>query len=108
VANPTLDWNAALADCQAWGGTLAALTSAEENTFASALVANNTWIGGSDAAAPNAWVWASGEPWVYESWEAGEPNDSGDCVHIWHANSAGWDDTDCASSRAYLCERAGP
>ena len=73
-----------------------------------ARVVDHTWIGGSDAATPDVWEWTSGEPWAYESWEDGEPNDSGDCLHIWVAATGAWDDAPCTSPRAYLCERPGP
>jgi len=64
VDDPLLDWPSALSDCESWGGTLAALTTSEENLFVSAYVIDHTWIGGSDAATPNVWEWTSGEPWV--------------------------------------------
>ena len=102
-----LTWDLALADCEAWGGSLVAITSSEENTLVLGFAGDDTWLGGTDAAVEGTWTWVSGELWGYESWEAGEPNDSGNCLQVWHAAAEGWDDTTCDTEKAYVCERAG-
>ena len=108
VATPLLDWPSARTDCQSWGGDLAALTSLAELTLVLPHLQDGTWIGASDAAVEGTWVWVTGEPWGYTAWETNEPNASGDCLWFWHATLTGWDDTDCATPHAYLCERPGP
>ena len=103
-----LAWDDALAACETWGGSLAALTTEDENLFVAARVADGTWLGATDEAEEGTWVWASGEPWDYTSWETDEPNGSGNCLQFWHSAVAGWDDMTCNTVQAYLCERPGP
>jgi hypothetical protein len=105
-------WTASEAEAEALGGTLAIIDDQAENdwiysTFAMyGGIPRNLWIGATDAVVEGTWVWVTGEPWSYMAWATGEPNDSGDCLWFWYATLAGWDDTDCASQNAYLCERA--
>jgi hypothetical protein len=83
-------------------GYLATITSAGENAFVSANVANGglAWLGGSDAgAAVNAWTWRNGpeagQAFTYTNWAGGEPNNccgGEDYVHInWGAGGT-WND----------------
>lgn len=88
-------WTDAEKACEADGGHLATLTSAEENAFVFTLVDQPSlwqlwngnhgigfWIGG-HAPEPRAtpdtgWTWVTGEPWSYTSWVSGDPgNGSG-------------------------------
>ena len=87
-----IDWFGADADAnsltfQGVQGHLATITSQGENDF----VADNLlvglggvgghWIGGfQPAGSPEpagGWQWVTGEPFVYTSWDVGEPNDTG-------------------------------
>lgn len=108
------DWHAARADCESWGGDLAALTSSAEHEFVNELFSERGpyWIGGNDIAEEGVYEWSSGEPWGYEAWESGEPTDDGgdrgeDCIDIYDDASAGplFGDNPCDSSAAYVCER---
>ncbi len=80
------DWNAAIAAAARFGGTLATITSPEEQAFIQAsmpatLLGGNTAIGliqDADAAEPGGgWQWVTGEPLDWTNWRAGEPNDAG-------------------------------
>lgn len=111
-----LDWDAAQAACAALGGSLAAPTSLDENAFISQIAPSDRdiWIGASDTAIEDSFAWVTGEPFVFDHWREGEPNDGGedgeDCaVFEGDNNVAGegclWDDRDCGGARPYLCER---
>jgi hypothetical protein len=115
-----LPWTAAQAACQALGGTLAKIESAQENAVLVGLIGQaDHWIGGTDAASEMTWVWYDGTPFVFTNWRSGEPNDGSgnfpeDCAIIEGDQGGTWDDRPCATGGvgpigeyAYLCERAG-
>ncbi|MEZ4469980.1 MAG: lectin-like protein [bacterium] len=98
-----LNWANAQAACQAIGGNLVTLESAEEFALFDALTLY--WLGLSDQAEEGTFVWASGSDAAYRAFLAGEPNNDGnqDCVQVYQG---GWDDLQCGNSRAYICEGA--
>jgi hypothetical protein len=68
-------------------GHLATITDAAENNFVYNMLPGapliEYWLGGfHDMAAPNysepgmGWAWVTGEPWTFDMWGAGEPNNS--------------------------------
>jgi Pregnancy-associated plasma protein-A len=63
------------------GGHLATITSAAENEWVRANIANFggaariVWLGLTDVAAEGTYVWPTGEPFSYAKWAPGEPND---------------------------------
>lgn len=75
-------WNAANAAANARSlmgraGHLVTITSAGENAFVTALKGTGdlrAWIGLTDLDGSNTWDWVTGEPFVYSSWNGGEPN----------------------------------
>ena len=87
-------WHAAEVAAEALGGTLATVTSAAEQQFIedNFLVPGGysqiLWIGATDEASEGNWTWVTGEPFVYENWEVGEPNNSAGTEHYaamnWH------------------------
>lgn len=61
---------------------------------------NSIWLG-----AYNSWIWkwaGSGKGVAYSNWDEGEPNRSGQCMHIYGMNK--WDDTPCSRELSYACE----
>ena len=86
VIMPPLNWfdaqdQAASRTWQDQPGALASITSAEENAFLVAIHGNELerkWLGALQDPAglepAGGWEWLSGEPWDYENWAAGEPN----------------------------------
>jgi hypothetical protein len=105
----TINWSAASAACDSWGGTLARLDSAEEEAALLARVApTDTWIGLNDLASEGTMLWeAGGAPSLYTHWAAQQPDDfdgTEDCVELL-ADGRGWNDRPCTDLRAYLCER---
>jgi hypothetical protein len=90
-AGTGISWDDAKAAAISKGGTLATITSAEENSFVFALTDSTTyWYPFSDTAAIGPWLggfqpdgspepaggwkWVTGEPFVYTNWAAGQPD----------------------------------
>jgi hypothetical protein len=72
----------------------------------------DAWLGGTDQAQEMVWVWVTGEPFVFENFRDGEPNDGNsdqiaeDCLVLESDTAGTWDDRSCTSLRPFLCERA--
>lgn len=92
-----LTWEEAKAACEAKGGHLATITSEEEQQKLNLYNAGNhkLWIGGYKNT-EGQWCWVTGEPWKYENWGEGEPNNSSNvvadesCVAMWPENGMIW------------------
>lgn len=107
----TLTWEEAKAACEAMGGHLATITSEKEQYLLE--LSNdknqNLWIGGYKNADGH-WCWVTGEPWTYENWGDGEPNNSSNvvagesCVAMWPEK---WNDLangNIYEQSGYICE----
>lgn len=68
-------WDNAEKYANAYGGHLATIRSAAENSWLVSAFGGGVWIGLNDAAVEGTWAWASGEAVPYTSWAPGEPND---------------------------------
>lgn len=104
-------WSAARDYCQALGGHLATITSAEEQAFIDSLNTDNIrmWIGGYRDDQHN-WYWVTGEPWSYTNWGDGEPNNSGNvvsnenCVAVWPSFWNDMNDHNTYETEGFICE----
>ena len=107
----TLTWEEAKAACEAKGGHLATITSEEEQQKLNLYNAgnHNLWIGGYKNA-DGQWCWVTGEPWEYQNWGDGEPNNSSNvvadesCVAVWPVK---WNDlanSNTYEQSGYICE----
>lgn len=107
----TLTWEEAKAACEAKGGHLATITSEEEQKKLNLYNGgnHNLWIGGYKNA-EGQWCWVTGEPWEYENWGDGEPNNSSNvvadenCVAMWPEK---WNDlanSNTYEQGGYICE----
>lgn len=105
-----------------WGGYLATLNDAAENSWAYqtfGMVGSDYFIGANDIANEGAWLWEENDanfwngdfngavvpPW-FANWRSGEPNDSGaqeDCAHV-YAGTGLWNDLLCDATRRCLVE----
>ena len=107
----TLTWEEAKAACEAKGGHLATITSEKEQYLLE--LSNdknqNLWIGGYKNV-EGQWCWVTGEPWAYENWGDGEPNNSSNvvadenCVAMWPEK---WNDLangNIYEQSGYICE----
>ncbi len=116
------DWGQAQTECELWGGHLVTISSSGENDFVQGLVSENTWLGLSDIANPDTFVWLTGEPLTYTNWANQQPDDGGlfgdgeDCVEMCIdcglLNTAGrWHDTICSNDegamrvKQFVCEK---
>lgn len=114
--DPNKSWGEAQADCVAWGGHLAGLSTTGEIADVLPLLSGtfeDVWIGGSDTAADGQFKWVNGEPWSYVNGQApwnhsSEPNGgtNENCLEIYKAG--GLNDESCSTSQNYLCERPPP
>lgn len=107
----TLTWEQAKAACEAKGGHLVTITSPEEQKLIESLNTQNSklWIGGYKNSAGQ-WCWVTGEPWEYQNWGDGEPNNSSNvvadesCVAVWPVK---WNDlanSNTYEQSGYICE----
>jgi hypothetical protein len=100
-------WTEARADAEGRGGHLATITSEEEfqdicqqlPDFDSGMA--RVWLGGTDEGSEGNWRWITGEPWGYNRWTPGNPNNlpwegisSQDYLWSGFAYKQLWDDTD--------------
>lgn len=111
IFRETLTWEEAKAACEAKGGHLATITSPEEQKLIESLNTQNSklWIGGYKNSAGQ-WCWVTGEPWEYQNWGDGEPNNSSNvvadesCVAVWPVK---WNDlanSNTYEQSGYICE----
>jgi len=103
-------WTDAVSACAALGPNAYIATSTDplENGVIAHLAAlDDVWIGASDSATEDVWLWDTGEPMPYTNWRSGEPNDSNgeDCMILEGDNAGLWDDRGCSNLYAYVCER---
>jgi len=95
ILAPGLTWDQSKAECEAHGGHLVTITSAEENTFVFSLVSSDSafwyldgfgnglgpWLGGYQPAGSQepdgGWRWVTDEPFVYTNWETDQPGNIG-------------------------------
>lgn len=118
-----LSWTQAQAGCVAWGGHLARISSAAENTSVRSIAntvcgaASTLWIGATDQFTEGAFVWTDGTPLTYTNWAGGEPNNCVGCCSIANAGEDGsqmlasgqWNDVCVATAAAcHVCRRPIP
>ncbi len=105
-SNTSALWPTAKTNATALGAHLVTISSAGENTFLAGL--GQHWGGFTDETTEGTWVWVTGEPVVYTSWNAGEPNNSGGNQDYLVLNYSGtnWDDqgTTTTGSLPYIIE----
>lgn len=79
------DWNIAQEYCEAQGGHLATITSAEEDVFLYSYIVNTGYssamFGLSDQEETDDWRWVTGEVLSYQNWHSGEPSHQGGYEH---------------------------
>jgi len=120
--NDTKKWNNAKNWCEARGYTLVTVNSGAEQIWLidmirdhSSVIWDNYWIGLNDRDSEcgysrDGWTWASGEPYTYEAFRWGQPDDAWgeDCVEInrWYEydKENDWNDLDCNERLRFICE----
>jgi len=102
-----MTWVNSITYCETLGGYLATVTSESENQFITGLVSTDTYLAGNDEAIEGEWVWITGEPWVYENFGPGEPNNQWGLEHHLLTGPGGlWNDGDKYNDdpRPFICE----
>jgi len=105
-----LDWKAAQTRCSLHGGHLATVDDLFVNSFLRGMApgAGRAFIGLSDLAETNKYVWVTGVPASYTNWAPGQPdhyNNQEHCVQLSDdKSSTHWNDMDCANALPYLCK----
>ena len=98
--------------CDLYGYDMVAIGSEEENLFIYESIVDyggGRWfIGLNDRDQEDDYVWTNGEPFSYNAWADGEPNNSGneDCVELNRFGDETWNDIDCDQSLRFICEAA--
>ena len=113
VITNEVTWLEAKAAATAQGGYLATITSSNEwEELVPLLTASgqpNFWLGASDEKLEGDWRWVSGEPFTFNLWGFGEPNNCCGGEHFLAITPAFWNDAGSRSnpdSRAsYIIER---
>jgi len=104
-----LGWDDARTACQARGGDLVSILSEAENDIVNSVrVSNNNWLGLADPTGAQDFAWSDGEPYVYQRWKGGQPNNPATerCVRIrGNAGDANWETKPCADALPSICER---
>lgn len=104
--------------CAGLGAQLAKVESAAENSTVATLIGTlDAFLGATDAAVENTFLWQDGAPVVLTNWNTGEPNNAlnmfeEDCVVMIGMLAGVWDDRPCAPSAlapaagsyAFVCE----
>lgn len=91
-------WDDVEALCESMGGYIVTVTSAEEQDFIETLLSDGEkqtyWLGATDEQSEGEWHWVTGEPFSYENWALGEPNNDGaeDYAEIKTWDSYRWND----------------
>lgn len=106
-----VSWEDARLACEGMDGHLATISSQQENDFVYGNLAQgletSIWLGGTDEKAEGLWEWITGEPWTYENWAAGQPDNAGGSQHyltFWAGHNGKWDDAWDATPFPFLCE----
>lgn len=94
------NWNMAQEFCESQGGYLATITSPEEDSFLysyiKSLEYSSVLFGLTDQEQTGNWHWVTEEPFSYQNWHYGEPNNQGGYEHYgmyFERNSDGsWND----------------
>jgi hypothetical protein len=92
--------------CQAWGGDLVEIGSAQEDALLTGRSDDDAWIGASDQAVEGVFLWPGGDALVYTRWAPGQPDNylNEDCAELRAVDDI-WNDVPCASSKRALCEK---
>lgn len=105
------------------GGYLTNIGDLAENNFVRGMISNTAYIGGTDSVVEGEWRWLGGDNagdmfWLgtsggsvqnglYNSWNGGEPNQSGNEDALELRTNGGWNDINGATVQGYVVEWSG-
>lgn len=108
VALEPATWQAARLACIDWDGELVKVESLEEDALLGSMTEESIWLGASDTAVDNVYVWTDGSPIDFGNWAPGQPDafaGSIDCVEKRVEAANLWFDQPCDNARFYICEK---
>jgi hypothetical protein len=107
VATVRATWQVARADCSTWGGSLVKVETPAEDQLMAQLVSEDMWLGASDTAAENVFVWTDGSPILFGNWGPSQPDrfPGPDCVQKRSTEGRQWFDQPCDNQWLYVCEK---
>jgi titin len=99
-------WAQSNAAAQSVGGYLCSVTDSTEKSWlvSNSFCGNTPWIGLTDEAVENTWVWSSGEAYSYTNWNSGEPNNSGNEDYVTIRTDGTWNDWTATGTAYYIVE----
>ena len=85
-------WSAAVEVCRGLGAHLVTISDATEAAFVESHFQGTSWIGATDGHQEGRFTWVTAEPFTYQDWAPGEPDEShgeDDCAALdldnrWH------------------------
>ncbi len=99
-------WSGAVKTCTAKGGHLAVPSDGDELAFLKLVDPANSWIGLTDAAKEETWVWDNKAPYNYKSWcKTPSKNASLNCAFSSSSFGGCWYEAGCTNHYSYVCER---
>lgn len=111
VDEPGQTWYGAHKLCREDGGELASILTEDENYWIESMIYEQAglvmWTGGR-AKLGTGYEWLDGEPFVYDNWALGEPNnvnDQEDCICMYTNNYGYWNDQNCGHTSGRICKR---
>lgn len=109
TTGPT-SWYSAESQARSLGGHLASINDPAENAWVNANFSSfgNVWIGLSDEAQKNFYVWSGGDSLIYTNWNTGQPNNASDQDYVALLTSGVWSDYGAGTSFRGVIEIAGP
>lgn len=101
-------WLQAKWSCDAWGGHLAVVDSADKNELIRSKLSGWTWIGVWEGSKNDGTVVWEGSPadCSYKNWNPGEPNGTNEDCAVMDNGGGKWIDVPCDWSMPYVCEKA--
>jgi len=124
LTGSAMNWTAAQAQAEAWGGYLVTINDANENAWLKTTFSDvegaSLWTGGNDKAQEGRWVWVENDanfwngasggtvvPGMYANWASGEPNDSGGEDSCELRTDGKWNDNKHTQTRKGIVEATG-
>ncbi|XP_018012021.1 macrophage mannose receptor 1 [Hyalella azteca] len=107
----TLAWVEARKECQRKKAELVSILDVQENSFVVSKVYKHSdtsmWTGG-HADYGGGFYWADGQPFDFQNWAVGEPNNyysQESCVSLYPHNFGYWNDDNCGNAHGFICKK---
>lgn len=108
VSTEPATWDNARLACITWEGELVKVESLAEDELLESLVVESIWLGASDTAFDNVYVWTDGSPIVFGNWGPQQPDafaGSIDCIEKRAVEGSLWFDQPCDATHLFVCEK---